>query len=142
MTDVAEDERIEMAGRYLFERVKSVAHAANVRGIGLTDAAVYRIKDVIAEHRKEMKLRGIRFPKVVAIVMAKYGAIEIVRRDLDRDALQTIILNITVKYPGVTPEDIANGIHHAFPNLRSVSLDMRPEGFTKKHEQINGHAVN
>lgn len=116
---VAEEARVNHAAQQLFERLRGFT------GRQLTSTTVHDIRVLVKDHRQQCKLRGIPFPELVPLVLTKSGVIELVRRDLEPASIQTIIVNLTVKYPTVSADEIAQAVMWAFPQYQR-RLDMQP----------------
>lgn len=85
----------------------------------LDSATVLGLKEIVDQARSHARVHeGLDFPPMHVIAFPRLGAIEIVRKDLDERSLQTWIVNLTVKYPGITPIEIARALKDAFPNYR------------------------
>lgn len=122
--ELTDDERVNIAASQLFHRVSVLAGRHGV----MSQKCREDVLALIREHRRDCKFRSIPFPEVVPLFLVHAGGIKIVRRDSDRSALQTHILNITVEYPKATPQEIAQAIIWAFPEHRPSQFDLRPGG--------------
>lgn len=97
------------------------------------NATINAIEDLIKRHRAAACLHGIDFPEMVVMPFPRLGAVEIVRRDLDEKAIQTIVLNVTVKYPMVTAHELAAAVRYAFPGYRVGNLSFDHRVLRKKN---------
>lgn len=119
MRDMTEEET-KIAQQQLTNRLTSMI------GVELDDRAADKVDEAIKDHRQRWRLRGINFPPLVAIILPKIGQIDVVFREMDVKGIETVIVNLTRKYPHVTREDIAFGIGRAFPDyLKKVMGDAR-----------------
>ncbi len=104
-----DDPEIKRATEQLFARIKS--HMGQAMSPGKRKDIMRTIK----EHRADCRLRGIRFPEMTCIFLPQQGFIDVVRADLEHKDLQTVIVNLTVKCPEVSAEELARGVCEAFP---------------------------
>lgn len=100
---------IQTATQQLFARLKT--HL----GRPMTEGVKRDVRRTIKEHRGDMRRRGIRYPEMTVVFMPKAGFMEVLRADLEIKGVQTAMINITVKVPHVTREELARGIVEAFP---------------------------
>ena len=120
--DMTPEQRTNLAASQLWHRVRACgARHGNL----ITQNLVDDITDLLKAHRRECKMRGIDFPEMVCLVVPEVGAIEIIRRDSTREALQIHVVNLTVKYPAIRPEHIAAALQRAFPDFRPGAIDVR-----------------
>lgn len=113
-----DDPRIGQAVRQL------VARLAKFRGAPLRKETFDDINALVKDHRRQCRMHGIDFPHLTALVLTGVGAIEMVRKDLDLKGVQTIVVNLTRRYPQVTPEELARAVGWAFPWYRPSHIDM------------------
>lgn len=84
--------------------------------------------ELVQWHRKQCLSRGIQFPKLVVLPLIKQRAIEVVRADMDLQGIRTTMLNLTVKYPSITAQEIAEAVQGAFPDyIKSIDVEKRRE---------------
>lgn len=81
------------------------------------------LEALVKDHRAQCRNRGIKFPELVPIILVRQQAVEFYRRDLDDKAVQTVILNLTAKFPDVTAEELALGVGRAFPEYAKSRLN-------------------
>lgn len=87
-------------------------------------STVERVRDMVQDMREIARLRdGVMIPPMHVIVFPKCGAVEIVRKDMEEAGLNIWIVNLTVKYPTITPQEIAGALKAAFPDY-----SFNPEG--------------
>ena len=78
---------------------------------------VRKMFDVVDQHRKECKGRGIDFPPLVALIVPRLGIIEFKRADLDLPAIRTSIVNFVRFNPAARMEEVVNAFKGAYPDL-------------------------
>ena len=88
------------------------------RGVPLDQEALDDAYGIIDAHRVAWLLRGVKFPRMRILAFPSIGQMEIVRADLDRKGIQVTLVNMTVKHPRLTADDIAAACAHAFPDYR------------------------
>lgn len=95
-----------------------------VAGRLLDRTTINGVRDIVQEFCRVSRQRDrITMPDLDVIGFARIGAIEIVRRDWEREAVQNWIVNCTVKYPDINAEEIARAVAGTWPDYR---LDMQP----------------
>jgi len=71
---------------------------------------------IVQNHRTKALNNGLsEFPELLPLPLVKQGRIELVRRDLDLAGVQQTIVNITVKHPKVTAQEVAFGVNYVWP---------------------------
>jgi hypothetical protein len=81
------------------------------------------VQQIVETYCQRARGRGIKMPPMTVLGFASCGAIEIVRKDWERDAIERWAVNMTVKYPTVTAQDLARAISATWPMYRSASAD-------------------
>lgn len=101
------------AARDLSRRVSRRVAGRRVRQ-GLVD----QINLMCRDHRAACRRRGIDFPPLAALVLPRLGVVELVRADHDEAAIQQLVVNLVVKHPTVTSQELALAVMCAFPDYR------------------------
>jgi hypothetical protein len=84
-------------------------------GQELDDRALSKMEEAVKDHRQRLRLRGLNYPELAILAFPKLGSIDVILREQTMQGIETIIVNLTRKYPSITREDIAFGIGRAFP---------------------------
>lgn len=95
------------------------------RGVFLSDRIIRQIDEMLKDHRNTWKMRGVDCPKMVAVVLAKCGVVEILREDLEFKALQSAVVGIVKKYPGVEKEELARAMFRVFPHYANALVSQK-----------------
>lgn len=117
----AEDARLNNAAGHLHARLVARVYK---HGRRFTPNCIHDLVICVKEHRRECARRGIAFPEMALVILPEQGAVEAIRRDSTREAIQQHILNWTVKHPNVTPQEIGAAILRAFPEFRPQQFDV------------------
>lgn len=116
---------LQRAADQLFERLKYFT------GLPLTKHNLHRMQEVVVDHARGCRLRGVKFPKLVPLVVEKIGGedvgtVEWVRADLEEEGIQVTIYNLAVKYPNIRPQEIVAALARTFPHYRPGHFDLAP----------------
>lgn len=127
--DASERPDVKVAARQLFERLHVLADKDARDGTAFY-LTVQGMRDLIKSHRDYCRYRGVPFPRLVLLSVPRLGAVEVVRDDLDWKSVQTLVLNLTEKYPAITPQELALTIGETFPQFRpgaqaQVNVELR-----------------
>lgn len=104
-------------------------------GHDLTSWKLADVEDLVRTHVMKARLAGIPLPDLVVVVMqsrANGSCLRVVRRDLDYESVQNLIVDLALQYPSATAKDIADAIHRALPHYRSTVLNL--EAARKRRE--------
>lgn len=82
----------------------------------IDDRVVDKIDRVVKDHRATWRLRGVDVPEMVAVVFPHYGFVEVLRRDLEPDGIQSAVVGFVRKFPDMTKEELATAMLRAFPD--------------------------
>lgn len=136
-----ESPELKQAVRQLMVRMRVLLQRMRAdSGVPLDRGSVRDISTLVKDHRRECRSRGIAFPELVPLVLTGVGKIEFVRKDLERQHLQMHVNALAKKYPGVTPQEIAQAIVWAFPWYRGDGgLDLSRAAVKMP---VNGHGAN
>lgn len=115
--DKSEDVRVNRAAEYLYVRFEKFKTKK------LTPSVARDVDRLLKDHRNACKRIGIHFPELIAICLPEHNYIEIVRRDLERPGIERVALNLTVKIPSITMQELAEIMARAFPQLRPRTFD-------------------
>lgn len=107
------DPRVALAAEQLYKRV-----IARCQGQRLTTGIVGNVAELIKDHRRECRIKGIPFPPMTIFVVPEHGAIEVVRADMEMPGVNQLVLNMVQKIPEVTMPQLAEAVARAFPHLR------------------------
>lgn len=110
---------------------QALVNALVVRSILLDGRSIDDAYSIIDDHRVRWLLRGVQFPRMRIMAFPRIGRMEVVRADLDRAAIQVTLVNMTVKYPALTAQEIATACGHAFPDYRPD-----PESIKRRRPKI------
>jgi hypothetical protein len=113
MRECSEEEAVKEQ-RFLTNRIMRVT-----LGRPFSTQVADRVDEVIREHGTACRMKGYKFPSMVAVWLPAIGKLEVVFRDLDRKGVETLIVNLTRKWPQVSREDLGFGIARAFPEYRT-----------------------
>lgn len=92
-----------------------------------------KLKELVDRHRQHCKwVDGIDFPEMHVLLFPRLGAVELVRKDWERKAIEIWIVNCTVKYPNITAVEIAAAVAGAWP---SYVKDVRVRHAMNTHRQ-------
>lgn len=89
-------------------------------GEDMVGSIVQIIEEYVDEHVNRVRRNGLDMPKLAVIVMPKSGNIDIVPRDLDKAGIETLIVNLAKKYPGVSAHELGFAINRAFPGYAKL----------------------
>lgn len=120
MDDTLENRRLHAASEVLARRVMAACAGAKMTSflLGIVDA-------IVIEHRAEARRAGLDFPELATFPLVRQGRIEFARKDLDIDGVRTFILNLTVKYPRIRADEIANALKYGYPGRQDLkNLDL------------------
>lgn len=104
---------------------QALIKALVARGVKLDGECIQDAYGIIDDHRARWLLRGVRFPRMRVMAFPRIGQMEVVRADLDRKAIQTTLVNMTVKHPSLMADEIAAACAHAFPDYRPDPIQRR-----------------
>ena len=104
---------------------QALVHGLVARAKLLDGACIDDAYAIIDDHRVAWLLRGVQFPRMRVLAFPRIGQMEVVRADLTRQGIQTTLVNMTVKYPTLTAEEIAVACQHAFPDYRPDPIKRR-----------------
>lgn len=79
---------------------------------------VRKMFDVVEQHKKECRGRGIGFPTLVAVTVPNKGIIEFKRADLDLLSIRTSIINFVRFNPQATMVEVIEAFRCAYPDLK------------------------
>lgn len=127
--DVSERADVKVAARQLFERLNRLAASDAASGTAQYQT-IDTMRGLIKSHRDHARYLGIPFPKLVLLNIPRLGAVEVIRDDLDWKSVQTLVVNMTEKYPAVTAQELAVAIGETFPQFRpgaqqQVNVELR-----------------
>lgn len=123
MRDMTEDEGT-------IEQKRLTARIVLFLGRDMTGRNIEKIEEVIKEHRRGCRMRGLNFPELVAIVMPTSGNLEIIPREQDRAGIETLIVNLARKWPSVTADELGFAINRAFPEYaKLIGAAEKAKGF-------------
>jgi len=89
------------------------------KGVFLSDQVVDRIDRLLKEHRATWRLRGVDVPEMVAVVFPHYGFVEVLRKDLEIEGVQSAVVGFVQKFPDMTKEELTAAMFRAFPDYAS-----------------------
>lgn len=98
--------------------MKELAHRVQ-QAVGMRAVDQYSAKDIeqaIYDHRVRWKHKGVKFPEMVPLYFPRLRRVELNRADLDAPSVATVIVNLTVKMPDLTKDEIAWAISKAYPS--------------------------
>ncbi len=105
---------------------------ANFMRKPLSYQIIERIMSHVRDHRRRWRGQGVDFPPLVPLINPYAGTIELVREDLDRKDIITTIKNFIIKNPNLSPQDIAQSVKIAWPNIKSGFILDSSEEFKEK----------
>lgn len=92
------------------------------RGRELDRQLVHDVQDIADGYRVAARLDGIDFPEMVVLVMDMQNRVRLVRRDLDRAAIDNLAVELAQSQGAAyDPAEVARAIRRAFPHHRSVT---------------------
>ena len=109
-----DDRRLAKANGVLFERLKVL-----LMGRNMNKWLYYSMLTLIEDHRFQCNMRGIAFPRLVAVWLEGVGAVKIVRADIDAKSLQVAIVNWTREHPTITVDEVVRALKRHFPGYVS-----------------------
>lgn len=109
-----DDRRLAKANGVLFARLK-----VHLMGKDMTQQLYDSMLTLIDDHRFQCNMRGIAFPRLVAVWLDGVRAVKIVRADIDAKSLQVAIVNWTREHPDVTVDEIVRALKRHFPGYVS-----------------------
>lgn len=92
-------------------------------GQPVTRGLIVAVDETIELWKQGYKRRGLRAPHVVALIFPLIGKIDIVFGEQTRKGIETIIVNLTRKYPTITSEDIAFAVGRVWPDYKRKVMD-------------------
>ena len=104
---------------------RALVHGLVARSKLLDGPCIDDAYSIIDDHRVSWLLRGVQFPRMRVLAFPRIGQMEVVRADLTRQGIQTTLVNMTVKHPDLTAEEIAVACAHAFPDYRPDPIQRR-----------------
>lgn len=108
-----EDCRLAKANKALFERVKGC-----LRGRTMTTSLYSSLVALVEDHRFEAAQLGIAYPQLVVVWLEGVRQVKLVRADIERRDLETMMVNWTVEHPTITAKEIALALARHFPGYR------------------------
>lgn len=103
------------------------------RGITLNKGLLRDIEDVVKDHRRQCwNNYGIKFPKMVAVVLPTVGQIMLHNEECDEKSIQAIVVNIVMQYPAIPMSEVAQAIAYAFPHYKPGRINFAPGNLTKQ----------
>jgi hypothetical protein len=123
MEDTEQNRRLHAASEVLANRI--------IRLVGDYKLDHFRlnvVEGIILDHRAEARRAGLDFPELAIFPLVRQGRLELARKDLDLDGVRTFVLNLTVKYPTIRADEIANALAYAWPgrkDLRNLDLSAK-----------------
>lgn len=121
MTD---DPRLESARADLAEALGLL-----VARHGISRALVDEFLSVEPSFRRHVRAQGIDFPQMTLLLLPRFGAAKLFRRDLEGPGIQRVVINLTVEFPTITAREIAEAVAAAWPEYaRKVNAEARRKG--------------
>ena len=96
--------------------------AEHCRGRALDRQTVHDCEEIARDHRAWARLDGVDFPELVPLVMDVQRRIRMVRRDLDRDAVDNLAVELAMDQRArgyYDPAEVARAVRRAFPHHRA-----------------------
>lgn len=95
---------------------------AYFKGRPLDGSAVRGMAELAREYRRRARERDIDLPEMRALVVPRLGAVQIVRADHDLAGIRTQLVNFVVRHPSMLPEEAAQALRWAFPDVKPDDL--------------------
>jgi hypothetical protein len=100
----------------------------------MTRQTFHEIDQCVYDETVRIRIRtGIRLPALTAIILPRWGWIEVVRADMEHRGIQVVIRNLITRFPNIDgANDLAPAIRRAFPRYdpeqgKAFRLHMKPE---------------
>lgn len=91
---------------------------------GMTVAeALPRIEELTVAHWSSCRQQGIAFPKLVPLFVPRVGALDLVNRELEGDALRLRVVGFMRRHPRATLDEVREAVTRAFPGFRGGDWD-------------------
>lgn len=71
---------------------------------------------IIHDHYVHWKLKGVDFPKMVALILPSIGKIELFRKDLEINGVANAIVAVIKREPKVDRAELANEVRRCWPD--------------------------
>ena len=107
-----EDARLHAAAAVLENAI-----SAAIGSRRLDTYALRQVRDILYQHRTKARQAGMDFPKLVALPFFRQNFVKLVRADLDRNSINTTIVNFTREMPNVTAMEIASAMRYGLPHI-------------------------
>lgn len=117
MIDIEQSELASTIMRELQGRLEFLRQTENF-GPGL----LHKINALLVDTRQRCKHQDIDFPVMAAIIVPSEALIEIVRADLDRKAIEQVVVNLVTRYSRIPMIELAHAVKTAFPDFKPARL--------------------
>lgn len=122
INDAVTDALLDKAAKQLAARLAKFS-----TGVVLTEALLRDVHDLVRNHRRECSNNlGLKFPKMVPVVLPSVGQIMLHNAELDERSIQAIVINISTNYPQVPLMELAQAIKRAYPYYRPNGINFAP----------------
>lgn len=91
-------------------------------GEDLDPESVQMLHEFVESHRFNALRKGIKFPKLIALVIPRLGWIKLVREDLTEMNVRRAVMAMLRECPSITIEEASKAIKRAWPNLGLSTL--------------------
>ena len=132
-----DDRRLAESNARLFRRLRTLTY-----GKIMTQQLYDQACDLVEAHATEARQHGIRFPEMAVIYLPGVRAIEVVRADWEPQDIQTWAVNLTAKFPQITPREIAEALARHFPAYAKRVDEMARREPLPRVEHVGGERTN